>query len=288
MVGKHWTAVLIAALALSTFSQPLHAQNVNVTTPFTSNSDRYFENFGVGFGFSLPGGRGNGSRVVGYGPQGQFFPNVRFSNGVNGAIPPFGGFNPNGAARFGFGNRNADGSGYSLGFNMAQGSNRQSITTAPSLTTQNGFGGSMSTGQVRPFVTGVIPVVGQGFGPNARPVYSIDNGVTRALQSGQLDLSGRIAPQPKPASEEPQNYSHPQSTAISGDISVSAIKAERVRKLAASRQRLESKLAEAKKLESEFKFAEARSKYREAILETKDKAVKNKINALIKETRLKD
>ena len=281
------SAIFVAVFVLA-FLPNVSAQNINVTTPFQSNNGSFFENFGVGFGFSFPGGGGNGSRVVGLGPQG-LLPNVGFQRGGGGAIPPFGGFNPNGAARFGFGNQNANGGGFSLGLTLAQGSNRQSSTTAPSLTTQNGFGGSLSSGSIRPFVNGVVPVVGNGgFGPDATPVYSYDNGVTRALQSGQLDLSGRVAPQQRYIPSEPLNYSSPTSTASTGDVSVSAIKAERARKLEAVRLRIESKIREAQKLEAEFKYAAARSKYREAILETKDKAIKKKINDLIKATRLKD
>jgi hypothetical protein len=64
----------------------VRAQNINTQTPFTSVNDSYYENFGVNFGFSIPGGRGNGSRVVGYGPQGQLLPNLVFQNGSGGAI----------------------------------------------------------------------------------------------------------------------------------------------------------------------------------------------------------
>lgn len=269
------------------------AQNVNVTTPFTTNTGSFYENHGVGFGFSFPGGSGNGSRVVGLGPQGQFFPNVRFQRGGGGAVPIFGGFDPNSAARFGFGSQNANGGGFGLGFTLGKGSTRQSVSNAPSLTTQNGFGGTLSSGQIRPFVNGVVPVVGSGgqsfYNPGVQPVYSPDNGVTRALQSGQLDLSGRVAPQPeKAAPTGPRNYSNPQSTAMSGDLSVNSIKAERERKLAATKARIAAVVAEAKALETEFKFAAARSKYREAIAMTRDKEIKKKINDLIKATRLKN
>ena len=62
------------------------AQQVGVSTPFTSVSDSYYENHGVGFGFSLPGGRGPGSKVVGYNGFGRT-PNLRFTqNGAASAI----------------------------------------------------------------------------------------------------------------------------------------------------------------------------------------------------------
>ncbi len=264
------------------------AQNVNVSTPFSSNSSSYFENTGVNFGFTFPGGRGNGSRVVGLGPQGQLRPNVGFQRGGGGAIPIFGGYNPATAARFGLNRRNSNGSGYSLGLTMSKGSNRQSITTTPSLTVQNGFGGSISSGQFSPFVTGVIPVVGQsGFSPNFNTVYQPDNGVTRAIRSGQLNLDSPIQPEATLPSG-PANYSHPQSSAKQGDLSIKQIKANRNRRLALRSQQLQSTLSEAKQLEAEQDYAMARTKYREALLQTSDDLIKAKIKSMIKATRLKD
>lgn len=286
--------ILLAACAVAvlgslqgTISQ---AQNINVSTPFQTNSDTFFENHRVGFGFALPGGRGNGSRIVGYGPQG-LTPNIGFSNGLNGAVPQFGGFNPASAARFGFGRVGSNGGGFSLGFNLAKGSNRQSLTTTPSLTTQNGFGGSLFSGQVRPFATGVVPIVGQGgdFRPrqNFVELQQPDNGVTRALQSGQLNLSAPPRDQTfQPTA--PMNYSSAQSTAATGDMSVGEIKAERQRRIAAQNQIVSGILERAQQLEQEKNFALARSKYREALSQTNDPQTKARINALIKATRLKD
>ena len=273
------------------------AQNINVQTPFTSINDDFYENFGVNFGFSIPSGRGNGSRVVGYGPQGQLFPNLVFQNGSGGAIPPFGGFSPNSGATFGFANRGQGGGGYSLGFNLAQGSTRTSTTVAPSLTTQNGFGGSMFSGQTRPFVTGVVPVVGRGFS-NVRPglggginsgygqrVYRPDNGVTRAMQSGQLDFSRPSTPPPRRSG--PVSFSKKDSTAVQGALSVSQIKAERKRRLETAQRQFESTIAEAKSLESNNEMSAARFKYRESLEFTQDKNEKSRIKRLIKATRSK-
>lgn len=178
-----------------------------------------------------------------------------------------------------------------FGFNVARGSSRSSTTTAPSLTTQNGFGGSLFSGQVTPFVTGVIPVVGQG--GNFAPVPNYvelpsgpDNGVTRALQSGQLNLAAPPRREFQPSG--PINYSASQSTATTGAASVSAIKAERQRRIAAQSKMLKDTIASGQQLEQERKYGLARLKYREALSQTKDRKIKKQIYALIKATRLKN
>ncbi|MGV3486549.1 MAG: hypothetical protein ACO1RT_19180 [Planctomycetaceae bacterium] len=51
------------------------------------------------------------------------------------------------------------GSGFFEG-NFVQGSSRTISSATPSLTTMNGYPGSFFSGQVRPFVTGITPVVG--------------------------------------------------------------------------------------------------------------------------------
>jgi len=185
-------SIAIGVLAMSSWLADAGcvAQNINVSAPTTVSSGRFFANNGFSFGFSLPGGRGNGSRVVGFGRQG-ITPNLIFRNGGGGGVGPFGGSNPTSGARLGFGRAGSNGGGFSLGLNLAQGSSRQSTTTTPSLTTQNGSGGSLFSGQVRPLAAGVIPIVGQGGNFRTRSNFvelpSIDNAVTRALQSGQLN-----------------------------------------------------------------------------------------------------
>ncbi len=47
-----------------------------------------------------------------------------------------------------------------IGFNFSQGSTRSFSSTTPSLTTMNGYPGSISSGLLQPFVTGFSPVVG--------------------------------------------------------------------------------------------------------------------------------
>ncbi len=185
------------------------------------------------------------------------------------------------------------GPGGNLGFNFTRGFSRQSTTTTPSLTTQNGFGGSLFSGEVRPFVTGVVPVVGQRggfFGPVPNYVElpsGPDNGVTRALNSGQLN-SVQPSQERRPQSSIRPNYSAAQSTAVSGEQSVSAIKAQRQQRLAAENRIIADIIAAGRQLEEERKYVLARMKYREALVQTNDRKTKAKINALIKASRPKD
>jgi hypothetical protein len=261
------------------FPAPLFSQNINVSTPLQSVNDSYYENFGVNFGFSIRGGRGNGSRVVGLSPSGQLTPNLAFSQNLAGSVP-FGGAAGNGGGQLNIGSRGSGG-GFSLGLNMAQGNSRSSVTTVPSLTVQNGFGGSIASGEFRPFATGFVPVVSGG--QYQRP---IDNAVTRAINSGELDSIASVQDtDSRPHTESRQIYSDPNSTATRGDASVASIKAARQRQLAANQRRLKNKLSEAQDLLDRQEIVEARIKFREALQLTQDKNVKQEIKARIAEMR---
>ena len=150
----------------------------------------------------------------------------------------------------------------------------------------------MFSWQVSPFVTGVIPVVGQGgnFGPFPNFVElprAPDNGVARALQSGLLN-STAAPPRREFQPSGPLNYSAPQSSATTGAASVAAIKAQRQRRIAAESRLIKGIIESGQQLEQEKQYALARLKYREALSQTKDRKTKDRINALIKATRLKD
>lgn len=237
----------------------LVAQQIAISTPFNSISDSYYERQGVNFGFSLPGGQGPGSRIVGFGPGG-VMPNIGFNQGGFGAaVPPFGGYDPGADARFGFSRVGPNGGGYSLAFQMGKGNSRSIVSTTPSIVVQNGFGGSVINGAFVPFVTGVTPIVGDG----ANLVVPLDNAVTRAISSGQLDLT-------RSSTEEETTlpsriYSNPSSTAQSGDLSVAAIKAARAAAIAEKKAKLEKLLTLAKAHRENGEFREARMVMREAI-----------------------
>ncbi|MBM4003606.1 MAG: hypothetical protein FJ295_10015 [Planctomycetes bacterium] len=100
-------------------------------------SDGFYERFGIRWGIH---GRG-------------FF----FDNGGPGPVPVFGGFDPNTQGQFGFAGRN----GY---FNLfaANGNSRSIVSNSAILTLPNGGYGEVMSSELRPFVTGVVPVVGDG------------------------------------------------------------------------------------------------------------------------------
>lgn len=211
-------AVCWAAVLAFPISSPALSQQINLGTPFHTTSDSFHERMGVNFGFSIAGGQGSGSRVVGLGPGGFLTPNINFTqNSAGSTIPAFGGFDPNSGARFGFSSRSPGGGGFSLGFDLSQGNTRTLSSTTPSITILNGGIGVIGSGAAVPFVTGVTPIVGYTQVP--------DNAVTRAINSGQLRP---YAPQERSRDADESNgrTGNPVSSATSGDISVSDIKAQ--------------------------------------------------------------
>jgi hypothetical protein len=131
-------------------SPAVYAQQVQLTSPLQTINDSFYENFGFG-GINM--GRG--------GPGGGWFLNT---GPASSTPPPFGGYDPAADARFGM----QFGGPFGLGFNMlaGQGSTRSNTVTAPTIVIPNGGTGSIFSGSIRPFVTGVIPVVGNApYGP---------------------------------------------------------------------------------------------------------------------------
>lgn len=278
----------LLGLVCSLMATPeLNAQMINVGTPFNSVNNSFYERNGVNFGFTIPGGRGNGSRIVGLNPQGMITPNINFTqNGFGSAVPPFGGYDPGAGARTGFGVINRNGGGFSLGFELGKGSNRSITSTVPSVTVPNGFGGSIRNGAIRPFVTGVIPVVSSGnsFVPRATLMQPApDNAVTRAVQSGQLRLGGAV--EPTPVELGPANYSPEFSSAETSDISVAEIKARRAAKIRAKEERLEYLIQSISELEEDRNFVQARANIWEAIRLTDDKSLKARLREQLKGLR---
>lgn len=217
--------MLVAAGVFLTVSLA-QAQYSQVTVPFNTLNDSFFENIGTGFGFNIPThlpGHGH-SGVVGLGPTGLINPNaVTYSGpGANSTTPPFGGYDPNGDATFGFAGL---GGGFNPFFNVraSQGSNRSNITQAPTIVLPNGSQGTISDTTQVPFVTGVIPVVGGAFfrpGPPVSPLYERMNRLQQMREAG-LDQPYERRPTPVSA-----GGSGLPSTANRGDLSVAEIKAQ--------------------------------------------------------------
>jgi hypothetical protein len=141
----------------------LSAQMVTTQSPLHSNTSSFYEYSHVGWSVHNP----------------HYFMN--FNGG--GGTPPFGGYQPNAGLSGGFGVNNT-----AFDFGFGQGASLNSTTVTPMLTTTNGYPGYLFIGSERPFVTGVVPVVGGGFAnvPAIGPLAS-------RVATGQLKtVQGRI------------------------------------------------------------------------------------------------
>lgn len=155
-----------ALTSIVLFGTPLSAFGQQVTTqmPLQSNSHSFFERSNVSWSIRSP----------------HYF--LSFNGG--GAEAPFGGANPNAGISGGFAVGNAR-----MNFGFAQGGSLSSSTFAPVLTTTSGYPGSIFAGTVRPFVTGMVPVVGAAGAGAGFPVGPL----AQRISTGELPLEqGRI------------------------------------------------------------------------------------------------
>lgn len=253
------------------------AQQVTLTSPMMNLNDSFYENFGMGWGLS---GR-----------------NWFFNRGPSSsAIPPFGGYDPATDATFGFGGRFGN---TNFNFNLAasQGSSRTMVMEAPSVTIPNGGSGSLFSGSQRPFVTGIIPVVGNNFpmmpgaGVLAPTVSPIQQRLEILKQQGGLSQSPQSSPaearfaQPAgraqaddaplvlggakpPVAAQRQDAvisaSNSDSTANHGDISVAEIRARQAALENAVEQEIRERIEKARSYEDAGKLGVARVYYQQA------------------------
>jgi len=137
---SHFRMLLFAVSCVwSTTSQ---AQLITSGVPFQSIGSGYSESNSINWSVGGPNWFANFNNQVAP-PLGQSLSNTGTSGGFG-----FG---------FGFGGNGVSGS---LGFNFAQGSNRSIVSATPSLTTTSGNPGNFFSGGVRPFVTGITPIIG--------------------------------------------------------------------------------------------------------------------------------
>jgi general secretion pathway protein D len=168
---------------------------ITIEVRFISLSDNFFERIGVDFDVSLEDGQpGTGfnanqdvfkpGRVVGLAPDGAFSPNldVNFRQGGFGsAVPAFGGFDPATAANFGFAIL-SDIEVYFL-LQAAQGDTRTNVLQAPKVTLFNGQSAQVIDVLQRPFVTGIIPVVGDFAAAHQPVVVVLNEGTSMHVQA---------------------------------------------------------------------------------------------------------
>lgn len=166
---------------------------VHVSAPYQGINDSFYEMYGTRWFLNRAG------------PNGNFFANFG-----GGAIPPFGGFDPNSGARLGVGGR-AFNTGFGFNFVASQGSSRSIVSSTPSVTFMAPGGGSFRSQSFRPFVTGIIPVVGDG-GLQAVPPLWVDptyvNGLRRLQQMREAkrqqqfrELEEQVRQRPPPSQQ---------------------------------------------------------------------------------------
>lgn len=269
-------------------ASPVAGQQVTVGTPMIGVQDSFYEHINLGWGMYQSN------------PHQSWF--LNFGSPM-GAVPPFGGYNPASELRFGFG-RSGPGSGFHFNMAASQGSNRTLTMTSPSVTMMNGVPGSIFSGSIRPFVTGLIPVVGDypimvPYAPYPYP-YGIP-------YSGGYPYSGFVAPnfaapvspvmerlerlrhEPPPvpprvtddgraeaeaadslvlgdeaASPAPMASSSHSSSAERGDISVAEIRRLQALEDEAKRLELRRLIQEAEAAERSGQLAVARVRYQQA------------------------
>ncbi|MEO1528476.1 MAG: hypothetical protein AAFX06_23885 [Planctomycetota bacterium] len=158
---------LLSLFLILVGSQASTAQQIVTSAPFQTLNNSFYEQTGINWSLRGP----------------NFFANF----GGPPLLPAFGGADPNAGLRTGFAFQRGGISG-SLGLSLAQGSNRSSVSTTPSVTTMNGVPGNISSQTISPFVTGITPVVG-GYS-YGNPTQ--DNVSTQMFQSHQASQAAYL------------------------------------------------------------------------------------------------
>lgn len=264
MSGARLFATLAAALVWCSAASAL-AQYSSIATPLHNVGANYYERIGVGFGGRI----GN---------------NVFFNNGGGNALPPFGGGNAGGGANFGFGVR---GGGLNMNFGLTADSGYDAGMTSvtPSVTVGNGATGAIFSGQQRPFVTGLVPMVGHfapGIGYTRLPprvISPLAERLSRLEAEGSAAASrpataGAAAPAPRPST----------SSAERGALSLAEIRAAQGNVVDTKRAELEAYLEAARLREEAGEPGQALIDYGRAAARA-DGALRDEIRAKMSELR---
>lgn len=130
-------------IVLLSKSDSIAQTQVTVAAPATTVTSDFSEQYRVGFGLNHPNFNLRFGRGPGFPPLGGGF--APANDGFFIGIPLFGG-RLNGA----------------LSISAAQSASRSITTTVPMITTLDGAPGFFFSGTVQPFITGLMPVVGNG------------------------------------------------------------------------------------------------------------------------------
>lgn len=213
-------SLLGAALAGFLRADAALAQYSAIATPFQNAGANYYERIGLGFGGNI----GN---------------NVFFNNGGG-----------QGGGNFGFGIR-AGNANLNFGLSAESGYDANFSSVTPSVTVPNGGTGAIYDVQQRPFVTGLVPMVGH-FAPGIGTTMVEPRVVSPlAERLSRLEAEGG---KPRPVSRgEASPQAAPRRAASSaerGDLSLAEIRASQTNKSDAKATELES-ILEAARLREE-------------------------------------
>jgi general secretion pathway protein D len=170
---------------------------VTIEVRFITLNDRFFERIGVDFDFDIDD---NSNQVAGQAPitPDDTGPSIAFGldptgiptidydysftqDSFSSAVPQFGGFDASTAANFGFAIL-SDIEVFML-LQAAQGDDRTNVLQAPKVTLFNGQTGFVTDSSQRPFVTSVVPVVGD-FAVAQQPVVVVlSEGTSLSVQA---------------------------------------------------------------------------------------------------------
>jgi hypothetical protein len=203
-------------LVLSCWSRPSAAQQVHSGTGNINSGDGFSEFIGSNWG-----ARGHG-----------WFANFGGGAPGGGAAPPFGGVPGGLSGGFGFGGGGMSGG---FGFTAGQGYSSSSGSTSGSITTMNGAPGFLFDGTLTPFVTQIIPVVGDR-GPTVVSPLALKlqqaggvQGLRPPLRLPEQRESSASARDERPArGSGSTGIGGGGSTAERGDFSVAAIRRQQL------------------------------------------------------------
>jgi len=164
---------------------------VTIEVRFITLRDDFFERMGVDFDFNiddnverLPGDDSGHSSVIGLNPVGQPTTDwdLQFTQGSYGAsVPAFGGFDAATAANFGMAIL-SDIEVYFL-LQAAEGDRRSNVLQAPKVTLFNGQLASVADTSQRPFVTSLVPVVGDFAAAHQPVIVVLSEGTSLSVQA---------------------------------------------------------------------------------------------------------
>jgi hypothetical protein len=254
---------LVAAGVLWVLPPGVLAQQVAVGTPLVGVHDGFFEHFNIGWAFR------SGSLSFQFG-------------GPQFAVPPFGGFNPSLGAHFGLANRWGNGE-FALNFLGSQGRQTTMTMTAPSVTALNGVPGYVQDVSMRPFVVGLVPVVGEfpafplypidPFYPVPRPVRvsplyekfaRLKREMPRRPDADRTAGADRILGDEAAPSALPGLVRRSASTAERGDISVAEIQKQQELEDAERQREIDRLIAAAHEAERSGRMGIARVRFQQA------------------------